>query len=147
MSQKMVWTLFWPLTWKIIKIFHFGLMVWAWWDRHFDHVTVHKETLITEVNIAQYAPNFTCLSDVIQIYVFHRYHNLAGPNGSLASPKLQPQGSLSCAWMKIGGHMYHTQIYKKVSAHHRINLTGSQPFWIEQPFLAIYTLCTLMNSS
>ncbi len=32
-------------------------------------------------------------------------------------PKLQPQGPLSRAWMKIGGHMYHTQICKKVSWH------------------------------
>ncbi len=71
---------------------------------HFDHVTVNTEPSITSVNLAQYAPNLTCLSVVIQIYVFHWFRKWAGPNGSLAPPKLQAQGSLSCTCMTVGGH-------------------------------------------
>ncbi len=45
--------------------------------------------------------------------IFHWLRKWAGPNGLLGPPELQPWCPLSRTWWKIGGHMYHTQIYKK----------------------------------
>ncbi len=45
-------------------------MVRAWQDRHFECVAGNNETFVTSVNFAQYAPNFTGLWGLTQIYVF-----------------------------------------------------------------------------
>ncbi len=40
MSWKLVWKLFRPVTWKVIKIVRIRLTVLAWRERHFDCVAV-----------------------------------------------------------------------------------------------------------
>ncbi len=89
MSWNTVWTLFRAVTWKVTKIFHFGFTVWAWQGCHFDCVTVNKDTLITQVNIRS-----VCTK--LHMLVIH------GQNLCILLIKI-----------KIDGHMYHTQIYKK----------------------------------
>ncbi len=53
-----------PLGSEIIKIFHFGVMVWVWRGRHFEHFAVKNKMLITSVYIVQYASNFVCMMRV-----------------------------------------------------------------------------------
>ncbi len=97
-------------------------------------------------NILRKSCNLAESSVMVKIYMFYCFRKWAGPNGSLAPPKLQPWGPLSRTDENWWTDVWHPDL-QKVSWHHRLNSTGSRPFWIKQPFLAIYTLCTLTNSS
>ncbi len=58
MSRKRVCTFFRPVTWKVIKIFHFSSKVWAWQGRHFERLVVNNKMLITSLYFVLYAPDF-----------------------------------------------------------------------------------------
>ncbi len=101
-----------PLTWKVIKSFRFWLTVLAWPGSNFDHVNMNNNILITLIYTSQYASNFTCWSVVVKLYVCHWSRKWAGQIDLLVPCKLQPQGPLWCTWMKFGGYMRYTHIYK-----------------------------------
>ena len=102
-------------------------------------------------------PNFSVLDSIFLklhmvvtgpvLNIWHAFRKGAWLNG-LATPfKQQPPRPISSTCTKFGTHMYHTQTHKKVSWTHRLNPTGSRPFWNSWSILPFSTCHILTNTS
>ena len=81
-----------------------------------------------------------------KIYVFCGSRRWVGQIGSIAPSTDEPQRQVLPTCTKIGTHMYHPQLHKKVSWGHRPNSTGSRTFWILWSFLA-FRMCHILTHS
>ena len=79
--------------------------------------------------------------------MWYEFGQWAWLNASATPCKLQPPHHVSLRCMKLGTYMYHSKTHKKVSWTHRLNPTGSPPFWISWSFLTLRTSRILTNSS
>ena len=102
-------------------------------------------------------PNFSVLDSILlklhmvvtgpALNIWHAFCKGAWLNGLATPSKQQPPRPISPTCTKFGTHMYHTQMHKKVSWTHRLNPTGSQPFWISWSFLVFSRHRIWTNSS
>ncbi len=98
MSRNMVWMLFRPVTWKVIKLFPIGLTVRVWQEHHFDRVAMKLEKLITSVCIVLYAPNFKHFTTCCIVHTAYHDDVLSG----IGIEQTPPRDFVRFSWKSLG---------------------------------------------